>query len=246
MPFASGPSPRLIVGGDGGPGFAIWNGASWQAIMSFNEQIQSMRVIGIGGQPTLFVGGRFTERGDAGIRSNHITTWNGTAWNELDDGLSAASIGEVLDIREFSFSTSEDPIICVAGAFDHAGGQPVVGVAGWDGSNWLALNAPVQSTGSTTYFALASVADGFGGTNRLFASYFSNPAESTVVYGLIACQPGDANQDGTIDGDDVQAFVDCIMGAGNCINMDIDGDGLAGSLDAQDDAAAFIACLINS
>jgi len=64
----------------------------------------------------------------------------------------------------------------------------------------------------------------------------------TVAGAQNACaQPGDMNLDGEVDGDDVQFFVDCLLGTGapNCVCADLDGGGVSLS-----DVALFVSALL--
>jgi len=76
-----------------------------------------------------------------------------------------------------------------------------------------------------------------GGTYQVVGGFWSGPS----AVGLCAC-PGDLNQDGQIDGDDVQTFVTCLLSSGPaCACADLDG---SGDLSVED-VPLFVSSLLN-
>ena len=61
--------------------------------------------------------------------------------------------------------------------------------------------------------------------------------------GELCAEPGDMNLDGSVDGDDIQPFIDCLFGGGgaNCPCADLNGNGIDSS-----DVTAFVALLLES
>jgi hypothetical protein len=59
---------------------------------------------------------------------------------------------------------------------------------------------------------------------------------------LVCTLPGDTNLDGSLNGSDVQGFVDCLLGSGvNCHCNDMDGNGAVDSADISPLVAILLA-----
>ncbi|QKK03404.1 MAG: hypothetical protein HND55_12485 [Pseudomonadota bacterium] len=81
-------------------------------------------------QGELVVAGRFSAAG--GVPASSVATWNGTSWRALGDGLelSWAAEATVFALEVF------DGELYAGGLLDTADGQPVAGIARWDGTSW--------------------------------------------------------------------------------------------------------------
>ncbi len=73
-----------------------------------------------------------------------------------------------------------------------------------------------------------------GGSFSVDGGFWPGAANTCTV-------PGDMNQDGTIDGDDIQHFVNCLVVGGACGCADLDGGGLGPS-----DVLALVNSLLGS
>lgn len=73
-----------------------------------------------------------------------------------------------------------------------------------------------------------------GGTYQIVGGFWVIAQAPTC-----AC-PGDFVRDGVLNGDDLQAFVTCLISGGDCGCADLDGNGLIGAADAVMFAAALV------
>ena len=98
LPFASGPTPSLAVGGEfttvgaGVPAarIATWNGTSWSALGSgLSFTVQALAAHDDGSGPGLHAAGGFLAAGGVAVR--RIAKWDGASWAALGSGLNAGS-----------------------------------------------------------------------------------------------------------------------------------------------------------
>jgi hypothetical protein len=123
-----------------------WDGSAWvfcPEIDPFDGQITDMFVY----QDKLIVGGHFI--GMNGISANGIASWDGTpgGWQSLGDGLGGSFVA-VDDMVAYNGD------LLVGGSFSTAGGQPAIGIARWDGSQWHALGQSFEGSPGTQAAAL--------------------------------------------------------------------------------------------
>ncbi|MBL9076139.1 MAG: hypothetical protein JNL08_01465 [Planctomycetes bacterium] len=115
---------------------ARWDGSAWQRVDSGVDLIggwasfatPTIRAL-CEYQGSLVVAGTFDLAG--GQPCNHIARWDGTTFHAL--GLGLQLTGWDCDVRALAVYNSE---LYATGDFDTAGGQPVAGIARWNGSTW--------------------------------------------------------------------------------------------------------------
>jgi hypothetical protein len=215
----------LIAGGIGGIGVnaSVWRWdfdapGTWQPVGQHLGYglIQTLGVY----NGELLVGGYSDSSGGP---PEGLARFNGSAWAPLGGGLylgneSPDEILAVFDLREVNGD------LMVAGTFSYAGAQQYTPdavaafhVARWDGTNWHAL-------GTGTNDAVVSLHEHKG--DLLVAG--GQPNGHWARWGPVL---GDMNGSGTVDLEDVDAFVGCVAGPGgsaaggcDCADADFDGD----------------------
>ncbi|MCB9915595.1 MAG: hypothetical protein H6828_10660, partial [Planctomycetes bacterium] len=128
---------------------ARWDGTRWQPLggglelsWSSAATVWDLEVF----QGQLYAAGDF-DLAD-GLPAKGIARWDGTQWQAVGGGVDKASSPKVLDM---TVSTAGQ--LVVAGEFTHAGGQPRMNVAAWDGGAWTTLGAGL-GTSLSSVFAL--------------------------------------------------------------------------------------------
>ncbi|MCC7387876.1 MAG: hypothetical protein IT431_03820 [Phycisphaerales bacterium] len=94
----------------------------------FIGEITALVVHDDGSGPALYAGGDFAEIG--GSPANHIARWNGSAWEQVGDGVAAA----INDLAVFDWG--EGPRLIASGTLYLTGRSSL---AFWDGQAWLAV-----------------------------------------------------------------------------------------------------------
>ncbi|MFG0299151.1 MAG: GC-type dockerin domain-anchored protein [Phycisphaerales bacterium JB047] len=91
------------------------------------------------GNNLLYAGGRFLTIG--GVSALNVAVWDGTAWDDLDGGLSRTSgFAQVLHMT--SWDDGSGPALYVGGRFNLAAGNPVsTNIAKWDGTSWSSMGS---------------------------------------------------------------------------------------------------------
>ena len=135
------PSGLLIAGGERTTGgsyeVATWNGAAWNTIGQFDDEVLSMTVMPNG---DVVVGGRFTTAN--GIITNGIARYSGVSWQSLGLGFgNVMSGGRIVT----SLCVLANGDLVAGGNFDFASGVPVTNVARWDGTAWSALGTELST-----------------------------------------------------------------------------------------------------
>ncbi|MFI4881422.1 MAG: hypothetical protein ACIAQU_02430, partial [Phycisphaerales bacterium JB064] len=158
--FDDGSGPALYVGGNfeqvGGEainGIARWDGSQWDHLggAGVSGFVQAVAVFDDGDGPAIYVGGSFATVDQAGssISVNGVARWDGQNWSALvgPDGTPG-----VIGGRVHAMAVHDDgsgPALYVGGEFNSAGGEPVNGIARWDGQDWsrvfLGTNGPVYA-----------------------------------------------------------------------------------------------------
>jgi RHS repeat-associated protein len=131
-------------------GIATWDGTNWGTLGAgltnidyYNPEVYSMAVTSNG---KVYAGGVFRMPTANGLAQG-IIHWNGTNWLALDAGITGGLVSH--DIWGLPYTNSpkvsalalaENGDLYAAGAFTHAGGQRVNGIARWDGTRWWPLN----------------------------------------------------------------------------------------------------------
>lgn len=141
--FDDGTGPALYAGGifptaGGAPAqnIAKWNGTSWSSLnspMTGNSStiVRALAVFDDGGGPALYVGGSFISV--AGVTTNYIAKWNGSAWSALGSGVGGAVLALTV------FDDGAGPALYAIGTFPIAGGVLAKNIARWNGSAWSPL-----------------------------------------------------------------------------------------------------------
>lgn len=122
----------------------------------------------------------------------------------------------------------------------------VQGLTGSSGSPWF------NSGGSLTHLSIAATNGTLGGVT--ISLELNNPEVQAYLQPIIQdswdryyasleqCQPGDMNHDDVVDGNDIQPFVQCMMGGGeSCDCADMNDDAML----TQDDTTEFVSLLLN-
>ena len=145
----------FVAGGAPAEGVAKWDGASWAPLGAglVGGSTQALSVFDDGSGAALFAAGDFFSAG--GSSAGRIAKWDGTSWSTLSGGVSNFSIVDALSV----FDDGSGTALYAGGDFFSAGGSPVERIAKWDGANWSALGAGVNSLGVE---ALAVFDDGGG------------------------------------------------------------------------------------
>jgi hypothetical protein len=159
-----GPNPpALYIGGSFSTvgalvanGIAKWNGSAWAAVgsgLQWNASGGTVRCMiahdedGPGPQPSfLFAAGNFTDAG--GQSAKNIARWNGTAWSPLGGGAGDPNNDFVTTMAVLDpDGTGPAPgVLYVGGELSTAGGVPVSGVAGWNGTAWSAVGPSLATS----------------------------------------------------------------------------------------------------
>lgn len=104
---------------------AWWDGTRWQFVTPGPiGDVHAMRSF----HDELVVGGSITGVPPS-LATRGILAWNGIAWHAVGQGVDA----NVTSLAQY------DGALIVGGDFSLAGGQPIAGVARWDGSRWSSL-----------------------------------------------------------------------------------------------------------
>jgi trimeric autotransporter adhesin len=194
------------IGGVDIPGIARWDGTRWHALgsgLSPSGFIKSMTVLG----NDLYVGGHFTAIG--GVPANNIARWNGVSWSNLNGGatVSGSTYAGIEDLAV------QDGQLYATGTFSSIGGQPIAGLARWNGSTWSGVGT---LTGSIGRLALQG--------DTLYVSRNSITANGTVVYQISRWDGGTWSDLGSglngpvqslaVDGNDVYVYGSWLTAAG--------------------------------
>lgn len=245
----AGGSPVLIASGifasaGGTPAIYVarWNGLAWSALDNSlaGLGVYSLAVHddGLGGGPTLFVGGEFNVSGPAPL--SRIARWTGTAWAPVGGGVN----GGVYSMASFDDGMGGGPALYAGGFFTTAGGVPAQGIARWNGTSWSPLGAGLDSGA----FVMKEFADGMGASPALFVggAFFQaggSPAQCIAKWqGCLAdaCGPADLNSDGVVNGGDLGILLSAWGGGGAA--ADLDGDGTINGADLGALLAAWGPC----
>jgi hypothetical protein len=175
------------VGEDHVRNIARWNGQDWLFMdTGFNDpqhpgftEVRAFAIYDDGQGPFLYAGGRFTKSGDLTQDLGFIARWDGQEWQPLGGGLAMSKQVSKPGVHAMTvFDDGTGPVLCVAGCFDSADGGPVTGLAGWDGSSWLPLGAPLlpRCDGCTPWVTAAcSFDDGSGPALYIAGASFQAP-----------------------------------------------------------------------
>lgn len=159
--FDDGSGPALYVAGrftsaGGVPAtyIARWNGSEWSALptpsgSTLNGSIRTLAVADLGGGPSLFAGGLFTQLGSMVL--NGVVRWNGQTWSALPGPQgTGVEVGSIWAL--FPHHGPEGNALYAGGSFAFAGGIQAFGVARWSGSRWWPMSGP-NGNGVNTFGA---------------------------------------------------------------------------------------------
>ncbi|HEY3296876.1 MAG TPA: hypothetical protein VGL38_15700 [bacterium] len=128
------------AGGNPAPHIAAWNGSAWSSIGGGIGWIVYALTPYNG---NLIAGGLFSSAG--GNPAQDVARWNGSTWAEVGNGgIGGGVYGYVLAL------TVVGNELIAGGMFEHAGGNPAMNIAGWNGSSWAPLGSGMSNSGSTT------------------------------------------------------------------------------------------------
>ncbi|MBK8701300.1 MAG: T9SS type A sorting domain-containing protein [Saprospiraceae bacterium] len=129
---------------------ALWNGSNNWAGIGINginlipnnngQGVAALQVI----NNDLIAGGRFLDA-DGVAGTAHIAKWDGFNWNSLSGGVNTSYEG-IYDLELFGGE------LYAGGLFTNIGGNPISGVALWNGTNWLTTNHPNQLVKALAYY----------------------------------------------------------------------------------------------
>jgi len=126
---------------------------------------------GLGGGPTLYVGGLFFTVGDT--LASHVARWNGSAFEPLGAGLQGTPGSNSQVWSSAVFDDGRGPALYFGGDFTRAGGQPASNIARWDGVSWSAVGGGLEDS----VYSLAVFDDGQGAGPCLYAGGTSTAGE---------------------------------------------------------------------
>ncbi len=149
--YDDGNGPALYAGGDftvagGVPArnLAKWDGAQWSAVggsvNTIGGAVRALTVFDDGAGPVLVIGGGFQRVG--GVTALAVAAWDGVAWAPLGDGVGNGS-------SVFSMYTQEEggqQTLFVGGQFSNAGGVSVANIAQFNGAEWSAVGAGINTS----------------------------------------------------------------------------------------------------
>jgi hypothetical protein len=164
--FDEGSGARLLAGGDFTASgtttanrVARLNGTTWEPLGSgMNGPIYALKVHDDGNGAALYAGGSFTAADD--LPANQIAKWNGSGWSALGGGLTDG-LG-VYALESFRPAGATQSLLVAGGQIARADGQPVNGIARWDGASWSAMGSGVNGTNFWPIRCLFSFDDGAG------------------------------------------------------------------------------------
>lgn len=129
-------------------GLARWTGASWEPIGLYHSVVRSLESFDDGTGPALFIDGRWRFQGGG------FSSFGGGLWTSSG----AASYADAQTV----FDDGRGEALYAGGNFAQAGGQPIRGVARWDGNTWSALGHGMGGGSSASVQSLAVFNDGSG------------------------------------------------------------------------------------
>ncbi|MEQ8317288.1 MAG: GC-type dockerin domain-anchored protein [Phycisphaerales bacterium] len=189
--FDDGSGPALFVGGEftmagGQPatGIARWDGVTWSGLGGPGVPGGLTRIYDIhhhdfGDGPMLYAGG-LVFKGD-GLPLEFIWRWDGSAWSQPGDGQPFND--EVYELASF------DGHLFASGRFQSIGGEPVPGIARFDGTMWsLPLGSDQRISANRFWPLLPTELD--GQEVLLAAGQFSIDEGGTLIAFNLACWDG--------------------------------------------------------
>lgn len=242
--FDDGSGPALYVSGAfREPSLhrvARWDGKGWSRVGDIEiGRAQAFAAFDDGTGPALYAAGWF----DLGTWDARVAKWDGERWSPVGPPMGSAP--EALLVHD----DGRGPALYAAGGITTLGRRTVHGILRWTGQRWVELGEGIYDPEMRfpTAHALASYDDGSGPALWL-GGYFLHagglPASGVAKWGCPSrCEPCDANCDGTIDAQDIEAFVELLMHPGvpacSFCAGDVNGDGSVDGFDIE----PFVKCL---
>lgn len=113
-----------------------------------------------GNPPVLIAGGAFLRAG--GEPARRLARWDGNAWSEFGGGANGAV--NTLFIWDSDGTGPLPSQLHAGGDFSEIGGQPISGIARWDGTQWQPLGTGIPGGG---VLAMEAFVETIGGVSRL-------------------------------------------------------------------------------
>src|ERR1043166_3599462 len=134
----------------------MWDGTAWQPMSTgFVGIVHALTTFSPTGNPAdarVYAGGSF----GPGSAQQYVARWNGTAWEQLFQGVSA-------EVDALAIDAGATPRLLIGGAFDQAFNSTIANrVAAWTGSAWSHLAFEPGLMG--VVYALASWNSGAAGS----------------------------------------------------------------------------------
>jgi hypothetical protein len=174
-------------------GIARWDGATWSAVGGGVNTYNSYDGVyalaswddGLGGGPTLFAGGSFTDAsGVAGTRN--LGSWNGTSWVPMGGQYFGGANNFVRTMLPFDDGSGSK--LYVGGSFAILGGFYCKAIGTWNGTNFWPVGAGFPNTsgntGAWTLGALGVFDEGAGQGARLYATGYIETSNGTDFNGI--------------------------------------------------------------
>ncbi len=163
-------------------GLARWDGAVVTPLGSGGSGVQVLAAHDFGSGPELVVGGSFTSLG--GVSCQRIARWNGTQWAAFGAGMAGGGNVSVSGLASLDDGTGTGSLLVAGGWFATAGGQPVQGLARWNGTTWESIGGGLTySFGTALVSSLATYDAGDGRGAALYVGgYFSAAGGTSSRY----------------------------------------------------------------
>ena len=189
--FDDGNGPKLHAGCANGV-LTRWDDGAWTSLGAANGAIRALVAWDDGTGPALYAGGNFPQV--AGTVVNNVARWDGIAWSQLANGLTAGVHDAVFALAVHDEGSG--PALYAGGTFTSASGAAANHVARFDGDTWSALGAGVDGNPSSdVVLSLASYDD--GGGRALFAGGDFSGAAGVVSPNVVRWRGGTWSAVGT-------------------------------------------------
>lgn len=147
--YDDGNGPALYAGGDFTRAgelevnkIARWDGASWSdvgggfgPIVTDYDNVRSMKVVDLGGDPRLVIAGSFQSVG--GVYALGMAQWDGIAWAPMPGPTANGLNGWIFDLTPGDDGTGFG--LFAGGRFTRGGSISLNRIGKWDGSSWTPL-----------------------------------------------------------------------------------------------------------
>ena len=144
---------------------AKWDGLNWTPLgaglqgFGVNGNSVGPRRIAFDPAGKLYAAGVFNVAGNVGV--SYVAGWDGTNWFALGGTTSKGVTHYDRAVRSFS---TDGTNLFAGGLFTEAGNVVVNGIAGWNGTNWMALGSGITGNGAVLAIAKTGSVIYAGGT----------------------------------------------------------------------------------